>query len=89
MKISQTLKGRNHSPERMAAIKAGIKPLSVEDRLMLSRKRYKGKPFIIDGVVYITPLEASLSTGIPSCDISRAIRVGAPMIRGVGIEVLT
>jgi hypothetical protein len=87
--IAETLRGKEFSAERRAAISAGMKPLTIEQRIDLARRRYTGKPIKVNGIIFQTAFEAELSTGIPAGQISTAIRRGNQFVKGVKIEVVS
>ena len=87
-KIRRALLGVAFTDERRQAIKDGIKPLELSDRIALARKRYKGGLFRIKGVVYSSPFEAEMGSGLPADQISTAIRRGNRTVKGVPFEVI-
>lgn len=88
LKISKTLTGVKHTPERKIAIAKGMKKLDTASCILLARKRYKGSPILIENIRYETPYEVELFTGLPADQISTAMRRGVLKVKGVVFEIL-
>lgn len=85
-KISEKLKGINHSEERKLAIKSGMKPLTVEEKISLARHRYKGDWLVLNGRVYKSIYEVCLDFKITYQQMYKSLKRGSSSCNGIPFE---